>query len=84
MSVSTALVTSIDATERVGFETVRNNERKNIDTGVSPVFAFKQPYWGYHFWARGYCVDTVGIDEDIIRKYVKFQEKEETGQDGLF
>jgi putative transposase len=38
----------------------------------------KKPYWGNHFWARGYCVDTVGIDEEIIRKYVKFQKKEET------
>ncbi|PCJ46450.1 MAG: IS200/IS605 family transposase [Gammaproteobacteria bacterium] len=42
-----------------------------------------KPYWGNHFWARGYCVDTVGIDEEIIRKYVKFQEKEESRQDGL-
>jgi len=30
----------------------------------------QKPYWGNHFWARGYCVDTVGIDEEIIRKYV--------------
>ena len=31
-------------------------------------------YWGNHFWASGYCVDTVGIDTEIIRKYVKYQE----------
>ena len=36
-----------------------------------------KPYWGNHFWARGYFVSTVGIDEEIIRKYVKYQEKEE-------
>ena len=42
-----------------------------------------KPYGGNHFWARGYCVDTVGIDEEIIRKYVKFQEKEESRQDGF-
>ena len=42
-----------------------------------------KPYWGNHFWARGYCVDTVGIDEEIIRKYVKFQEKEEQRQTSL-
>ncbi|HBK4626256.1 TPA: transposase, partial [Klebsiella michiganensis] len=30
--------------------------------------------WGNHFWARGYCVDTVGINEEMIRKYVKYQE----------
>jgi putative transposase len=37
----------------------------------------KKPYWGNHFWARGYCVDTIGIDEDKIKKYVIYQEKQE-------
>ena len=37
-----------------------------------------RPYWGNHFWARGYCVDTIGLDLEKIRKYVKFQEKKET------
>ena len=37
----------------------------------------KKPYWGNHFWARGYFVSTVGIDEEMIRKYVKYQEDEE-------
>ncbi len=36
-----------------------------------------KPYWGNHFWARGYFVNTVGVDEELIRKYVKYQEKEE-------
>jgi putative transposase len=36
-----------------------------------------KPYWGNHFWARGYFVSSVGIDEETIRKYVKYQEKEE-------
>ena len=34
----------------------------------------EKPYWGNHFWARGYCVDTVGLDAEMIRKYVKYQE----------
>jgi len=34
-------------------------------------------YWGRHFWSRGYCVSTVGLDEEMIRKYVKYQEKHE-------
>ena len=37
----------------------------------------QKPYWGNHFWARGYFVSTVGLDEEMIRKYVKYQEKEE-------
>jgi len=34
-------------------------------------------YWGRHLWSRGYCVSTVGLDEEKIRKYVKYQEKKE-------
>jgi putative transposase len=34
-------------------------------------------YWGRHLWGRGYCVSTVGLDEDKIRKYVQWQEKRE-------
>ena len=37
----------------------------------------KKPYWGNHFWARGYFVSTVGLDEEMIKKYVQHQEKEE-------
>ena len=36
-----------------------------------------KPYWGNHLWAKGYCVDTVGLDEEKIRKYVKYQESKE-------
>jgi len=37
----------------------------------------KKPYWGNDFWSRGYCVSTVGLDEEKIRRYVKYQEKNE-------
>lgn len=37
----------------------------------------KKPYWGNHFWARGYFVNTVGINEEMIRRYVKYQENKE-------
>lgn len=37
----------------------------------------QKPYWGNHLWARGHCVDTVGLDEEKIRLYVKYQEKQE-------
>ena len=37
----------------------------------------KKPYWGNHFWSRGYCVSTVGLDEKKIRRYVKYQEENE-------
>jgi putative transposase len=34
-------------------------------------------YWGRHLWARGYSVSTIGLDEEKIRKYVQWQEKQE-------
>jgi putative transposase len=34
-------------------------------------------YWGNHFWAPGYCVDTIGLDAEMIRKYVQYQERKE-------
>lgn len=33
----------------------------------------KRRYWGRHFWAKGYCVSTVGLDEEQIKKYVRQQ-----------
>ena len=32
---------------------------------------------GNHFWSRGYFVDTVGVNKEIIRRYVRHQEKTE-------
>ena len=37
----------------------------------------RKPYWGNHFWARGYFVSTVGVDEEVIRRYVRHQEERE-------
>ena len=34
-------------------------------------------FWGRHWWSRGYCVSIVGLDEEKIRKYVKWQERRE-------
>ena len=35
----------------------------------------KGTLFGRRFWARGYCVSTVGLDEGRIRKYIQEQEK---------
>jgi len=37
----------------------------------------QKPYWGNHFWSRGYCADTVGLDSEMIRKYIQYQEAKE-------
>ena len=39
---------------------------------------------GMHFWSRGYCVSTVGLDEEAIKKYIREQEKQEKDQINLF
>ena len=36
-----------------------------------------QQYWGRHLWARGYGVSTVGLNEEKIRQYVRWQEQRE-------
>ena len=39
------------------------------------VLKTKGTLFGRTFWARGYCVSTVGLDENQIRQYVRDQEK---------
>jgi putative transposase len=31
----------------------------------------KKRYWRRHFWAKGYCVSTVGLDEEKVPKYAR-------------
>jgi len=37
----------------------------------------KKRYWGRHFWSKGYCVSTVGLNEEQIKKYVREQSHKE-------
>jgi putative transposase len=72
-------------------------EFMSILKGKTAIAVFQQrkslrtkPYWGNHFWSRVYCVTTVGINEEKICRYVKFQEDAErlsedhVLQEGLF
>jgi putative transposase len=38
---------------------------------------------GLHFWAPGYCVSTIGLDEATIKEYIRNQEKLESDQEVL-
>jgi len=40
----------------------------------------KKVYWRNEFWSVGFFSSTVGIDEAVIKRYVEFQEKGDTGQ----
>ena len=43
----------------------------------------KRRMTGLHFWAKGYCVSTVGLDEQTVRQYIRNQEKLESQQEDL-
>ena len=43
----------------------------------------KRNYTGQSFWARGYYVSTTGRDEEVIRQYIKNQEKRDLRLDQL-
>ena len=43
----------------------------------------KKKVTGLHFWSRGYCVITVGLNEETIRKYIREQEALEKRQGEL-
>ncbi|MBF0416396.1 MAG: IS200/IS605 family transposase [Magnetococcales bacterium] len=43
----------------------------------------KRNFNGFHFWARGYCVSTVGFEEGVIKEYIRKQEQEEKRQEQL-
>lgn len=39
------------------------------------LFGVQRGFTNKHFWTRGYCVSTVGLDEQKIRMYIRNQEK---------
>ncbi len=40
-------------------------------------------FTGQHFWARGYYVSTVGLDEGTLRQYIQKQEEDDQRYDQL-
>jgi putative transposase len=47
------------------------------------ILGVKQGFTNKNFWTRGYCVSTVGLNEQQIREYIQNQEKLDTGGQGL-
>ena len=56
--------------------------KKNTSRELSRKFRFlRSVYWDNEgIWTRGFFVSTVGINEAVIRNYIRMQEKEDTGQ----
>ena len=40
-------------------------------------------FTGEHFWARGYFVSTVGLDEQMVRAYIRNQKEEDERYDQM-
>ena len=43
----------------------------------------RRNFTGENFWARGYFVSTVGLDEEVVKKYIRDQEKKDERVDQL-
>jgi putative transposase len=43
----------------------------------------KRNFVGLNFWSRGYCVSTVGLDEAVIREYIRTQEEREKKEEQI-
>jgi putative transposase len=56
--------------------------KTNTSRGIKQKFPFlKNVYWGTDgIWSEGYFISTTGINEEIIRKYIEAQQKEDVGQ----
>ena len=56
--------------------------KSNTSRSLKAKFEFlRKRYWGREgIWSVGYFVSTVGLDEQMITRYVRYQEKEDRGQ----
>jgi putative transposase len=50
---------------------------------ISRMCGCQRNFIGQNFWATGYCVSTIGLDEDVVRDYIERQEDEDKKLDQL-
>ena len=43
----------------------------------------KKGFTGKSFWSRGHCASAAGLDEKMVREYMKNQHEHDKRQDGL-
>ncbi|MBE9594816.1 MAG: IS200/IS605 family transposase [Proteobacteria bacterium] len=43
--------------------------------------SLRRNFRGHHFWARGYYVNTVGLDEQKVKQYIKNQQEKDSVED---
>lgn len=49
-------------------EVMKRIKGKTLEVLFREFPEIKKRYWGQHFWARGYFVSSVGIDEETVKK----------------
>jgi putative transposase len=56
--------------------------KQNTSRELKQKFPFiKQVYWGTEaVWSEGYFVTSVGVDEEVIKKYIEEQGRKDSGQ----
>jgi hypothetical protein len=59
------------------------HQRQERDSYCSNIRRKAEELHRANFWARGYFVSTVGLDETVIREYIRNQEDEDKRQDQL-
>lgn len=50
---------------------------------VNQKFGRRKKVMGFRFWSRGYCASAVGLDEQVIRSYIRTQEQREIAEPQL-
>ena len=67
---------------RMSVSAAVNILKTNTSSGIKKKFPFLKKLYADEkgVWSVGYFVSTVGINEAIIRRYIKMQEKEDSGQ----
>ncbi len=77
------LLVSIPPTVAVGsvVRLLKSNTAKSLNEKFPHL---KKIYWGTSsIWSAGYFVSTVGVNEELIRRYIQNQGKEDAGQTNL-
>ena len=77
------ILISIPPTESVG--SVGRLLKTNTARSLNAKFPhLRKVYWGTRgVWSAGYFASTVGVNEEVIRRYIENQGKEDAGQNNL-
>ena len=50
---------------------------------INQRYVKQRNFRGLHFWSRGYCVSTVGINEGVVQEYIRTQDEREKREEQL-